>query len=65
VAFESEKRQALHLLESIENGSTPMAGVAHNLEQADPALVFFILTWLRERYTGHPAAEGVLGTWRR
>lgn len=36
---------------------------AHDLiRDADPTLVYFIFTWLRERYhRGHPAAEAVLG----
>ncbi len=35
---------------------------AQRIEEADPALVYFIFTWLRARYgRDHPAAEGVIG----
>ena len=60
--FESEKREALHLLQGIENGTlaAPKAGML--LDEADPALVYLIFTWLRSRYgADHPAAEGVIG----
>ena len=62
MAFEQQQGEAMHLLRSIENGTTPMSSVAHYVEEADPALVYLLLTWLRSRYSGdHPAAEGVLG----
>ena len=32
------------------------------IDDADPALVYLIFTWLRNRYgADHPAAEGVIG----
>ncbi|MFK7991177.1 MAG: hypothetical protein AB8I08_34480 [Sandaracinaceae bacterium] len=62
MAFEQEKRDALHLLTGIENGTMSTSDAAYRIEQADPALVYFVLTWIRSRYAGdHPAAEGVLG----
>jgi len=62
MAFEQEQREALYLLEGIENGTVRTADAAHIISQADPALVYFVLTWIRQRYSGdHPAAEGVLG----
>ncbi len=62
MAFELEQREALHLLSGIENGSIRTSEAAHLIGQADPALVYLILTWIRSRYGGdHPAAEGVLG----
>lgn len=62
MSFEHEKRQALRMLEGIENG-TMTASESHGLlRDADPTLVYFIFTWLRAYYhAGHPAAEGVLG----
>ena len=62
MAFAREQQEALHLLEGIENGSLRPADASALIDDADPALVYFIFTWLRGRYGGdHPAAEGVLG----
>ena len=62
MAFEQEQREALYLLQGIENGSLRAADAAHVIQGADPALVYLVLTWIRSRYGGdHPAAEGVLG----
>lgn len=61
MAFAQEQREALHLLEGIENGSLSASQASHFIEDADPALVYFIFTWLRSRYANHPAAEGVIG----
>ena len=62
MAFAQEQRDALHLLHGIENGTLSAIDSAHLISEADPALVYFIFTWLRSRYRGdHPAAEGVLG----
>lgn len=62
MAFAQEQREALHLLQGIENGTLQTADVAHLIEDADPALVYLVLTWIRSRYGGdHPAAEGVIG----
>lgn len=62
MAFEPQTREALYLLQGIENGTLASAEAARLVEQADPALVYLLFTWLRERYgRGHPAAEGVLG----
>ena len=62
MAFAQEKRDALYLLEGIENGTLPTTEAAYRIEEADPALAYFIITWLRHRYGGdHPAAEGVIG----
>ncbi len=61
MAFENEQRVALHLLEAIENGSQSISSIAHLVDEADPALVYLVITWLRQRYANHPAAEGVIG----
>jgi hypothetical protein len=62
MSFANEKREALHLLEGIENGSLSTQEASSLIDDADPALVYFIFTWLRKRYGGgHPAADGVLG----
>ena len=62
MAFETQKREALSLLEGIENGSLGTVNAGFQLDDADPALVYLIFTWLRQRYgADHPAAEGVIG----
>lgn len=61
MAFDLEKRQALRILEGIEQGSSSAAESFQLIDDADPTLVYFIFTWLRERYAKHPAAEGVIG----
>lgn len=61
MSFAQEQREALHLLQGIENGTLSATQASHLIEDADPALVYFIFTWLRSRYANHPAAEGVVG----
>jgi len=62
MSFQQEEREALRLLQAIENGSLPVAQIRQLVEAADPALVYLVCTWLRQRYGGdHPAAEGVIG----
>jgi hypothetical protein len=62
MAFEKEQREALRLLQGIENGSLQAAETALLIDQSDPALVYLVFTWLRNHYRGdHPAAEGVVG----
>jgi hypothetical protein len=62
MAFEHEQRDALQLLQGIENGTLRGSEAARQIEAADPALVYFVFTWLRSRYKAdHAAAEGVLG----
>lgn len=62
MAFEYEKRQAMRMLQGIENGSMKAWQSRDLLEDADPTLVYFVFTWLRAHYPpSHSAAEGVLG----
>lgn len=62
MSFQIEKREALTLLEDIENGTERGGDTAHRLEECDPALAYFMITWLRTKYgNDHPAALGVLG----
>ncbi len=61
MSFEHEKREAMRILKGIENAtSTPLQSWTL-IEDADPTLVYFIITWLRDRYSHDRAAEGVLG----
>ena len=51
----------MHLLSGIENGTLSVSIAGGLIDDADPALVYFLFTWLRNRYRNHPAAEGVIG----
>lgn len=62
MSFHQEKRDAHRLLDALENASLPADDTRYLLEDADPALVYFLFAWLRVRYAaGHSASEGVLG----
>jgi hypothetical protein len=61
MAFEQEQRAALRILEGIEEG-TMSASESHGIvEDADPALIYLIFTWLRKRYADHPNSDAVIG----
>ncbi len=61
MAFEQEQRAALRIVEGIENG-TMSANESYGLvEDADPALVYLLFTWLRKRYADHANADAVIG----
>ncbi len=49
------------MLDAIENASLSIADARDLYEEADPALVYLLVAWLRDRYRSHSAAEGVLG----
>jgi hypothetical protein len=61
MSFEAEKREAMWMLQGLEDGARSIDDLRGPYEAADPALVHLIFAWLRARYTGHSAAEGVLG----
>jgi hypothetical protein len=61
MAFDLEQRQARRILDGLELGSMEAADSFALIEDADPALVHVIISWLRERYATHSAAEGVIG----
>lgn len=62
MAFDVEKREAAHLLRALEDGGMDSADVRALYEDADPALIALLVSWLRTRYhAGHSASEGVLG----
>ena len=61
MAFEQETKAALRILEGIESGAMKSADSLELIEEADPALVYLIFTWLRSRYANDPAGEAVLG----
>ncbi|WP_146158155.1 hypothetical protein [Enhygromyxa salina] len=61
MAFEYERAAALRILQGIEQGLLSTADSYTLVEEADPTLVYLIITWLRTRYRSDPAAEGVIG----
>jgi hypothetical protein len=62
MAFVHEKRTAARMLEALEDGNLEHEDTRSLLEDADPALVYFLFAWLRVRYhAGHSASDGVLG----
>ena len=61
MAFEQEQRSALRILEGIEEGTMSATDSLALVEEADPALVYLIFTWLRKRYADHPNSDAVIG----
>lgn len=62
MAFDQETKAALRILEGIENGAMSTTDSLELVEDADPALVYLIFTWLRNRYGANdPASDAVLG----
>jgi hypothetical protein len=62
MAYEQAQREALRILEGIENGTMSAAESSALIDDADPALVYLILTWIRARYpASHAASEAVIG----
>jgi len=61
MAFEQEQRAALRILEGIEEGTMSANDSLAVVEDADPALVYLIFTWLRKRYAEHTNSDAVIG----
>ena len=61
MALEQEQRAALRILEGIEEGTMSASDSFALVEDADPALVYLIFTWLRKRYADHPNSDAVIG----
>lgn len=61
MALEQEQRAALRILEGIEEGTMSASDSLALVEDADPALIYLIFTWLRKRYADHPNADAVIG----
>lgn len=60
--FQQQTQAALRILEGIEQGTMSAADSARLVEDADPALVYLLFTWLRNRYrSSDPASDAVLG----
>src|SRR3979409_920960 len=61
MAFEQEQRAALRILEGIEDGTMSATDSLALVEDADPALIYLIFTWLRKRYADHANSDAVIG----
>jgi hypothetical protein len=61
MAFEQEQRAALRILEGLEDGTMTASDSFDLVEEADPALIYLIFTWLRKRYADHPNSDAVIG----
>lgn len=61
MALEQEQKAALRILEGIEEGTMSAADSFALVDEADPALVYLIFTWLRKRYADHANADAVIG----
>jgi hypothetical protein len=59
MAFEHQKAAALRILEGIEEGTMSTADSYSLVEDADPALIYLIFTWIRKRYADIPNADAV------
>jgi hypothetical protein len=59
MAFEHQQAAALRILEGIEEGTMSTADSYALVEDADPALIYLIFTWIRKRYADNPNADAV------
>ena len=57
----SATNEALRILEGIEEGTMTASDSQAVVEEADPALVYLIFTWLRKRYKEHTNSDAVIG----
>jgi hypothetical protein len=61
MAFEQQRAAALRILRGLEEGTMTAAQSTDLVEDADPALVYLIFTWIRRRYADDPNADAVVG----
>ena len=61
MALEQEQRAALRILEAIEDATTSTSDTVALVEDADPALIYLLFTWLRKRYADHVNSDAVVG----
>ena len=61
MALEQEQKAALRILEGIEEGTMSAADSFALIDEADPALIYLVFTWLRKRYADHTNADAVIG----
>ena len=62
MAFEHQQQAALRILQGIEDGTMSTSDSFGLVDEADPALVYLIFTWIRNHYgPNHPASDAVIG----
>jgi len=61
MAFDRQNAAAMRILSGIEEGTMSAAESFALVEDADPALVYLIFTWIRRRYADDPNADAVVG----
>jgi hypothetical protein len=61
MALEQEQRAALRILEGIEEGAMSATELFSLVDDADPALLYLIFTWMRKHYADHVNADAVIG----
>ncbi len=62
MAFEQETKAALRILDGITEATMSSSDSIDLVENADPALIYLLFTWIRHRYgPSHPASDAVLG----
>lgn len=60
--YDHEKRDALRLLQGLENGTMSGADAFAITETTDPVIIFFVFRFLREKYPpGSADSSGVMG----
>ncbi len=50
----------MRLLLGLEEGTMPTEAAVALAEDADPALLYFIFTWIRRRYADHPNGNAIV-----
>lgn len=62
MAFEQETKAAQRILDGITEGTMSSVDSLNLVEDADPALIYLLFTWIRHRYgPNNDASEAVLG----
>src|SRR3954465_13257419 len=61
MALEQEQRAALRILEGIEEGAMSATELFSLVDDADPAPLYLIFTWMRKHYADHVNADAVVG----
>jgi hypothetical protein len=61
MSLEQHQREAHRILEGIEEGTMSASDSFALVEDADPALIYLLFTWLRKRYADDVNSDAVLG----
>jgi hypothetical protein len=61
MALEQEQRAARRILDGIEDGSMSASELFSLADEADPALLYLVVTWTRKHYADHVNSDAVIG----